>query len=58
MAYGATIPAVLKVGGNTAISTERALNQMKRLIEELPCSDETAASLDDIGVMLAAVDRG
>jgi hypothetical protein len=60
--HGTTIPAVLKVKGYTAISTERALKQIKRLLEESSTdgehwfTDAVNASLDDVDVMLEAID--
>jgi hypothetical protein len=60
---GTTIPAVLAVGPDT-ISTERALNQVKELLDLLEeqttdehTIDRLHASLDDVDTMLRAVQR-
>jgi hypothetical protein len=58
------LPAVLQgTKGNSSISTRRALNQIKGLLESYPFdeSDESLidrlnASIDDVEVMLSAVE--
>lgn len=69
MAYrGDNIPAVLHfTNGQSSISTERALNQIKALLESYSCSDHIqddeqecdriAASLDDVDLMLSKIER-
>jgi hypothetical protein len=68
MAVGSTIPAVLMPSGKeSSISTERALNQMKALIEEFwetlgdytgdGLYDRIQASLDDIELMKSCISR-
>jgi hypothetical protein len=56
------IPSVLTRKGYSSISTERALKQVKELLEEIEPlgphhQDQLLASLDDVDMMLAAIDR-
>lgn len=60
------LPAVLiPKAPNSAISMERALKQIKRLLEQMNTEyfsaadfDEQQASIDDVDVMLSCIDRG
>lgn len=63
-----SIPAILHFTGNqSSISIERALNQIKSLLESYACCDQVqddeaecdkiAASLDDIDLMLSKIER-
>lgn len=63
-----SIPAVLVFGGKqNSISTERALNQIKSLLQSYHDADtvqadedeadKIAASLDDIDLMLSKIER-
>lgn len=67
MSRGYAIPGVLAYGprDGMAISTRRSLNQIEGLLnalwdqttEDTQREDEIRASLDDVAIMLAAVDR-
>lgn len=58
------LPSVLQADNGNSISMERALKQIRALLEQFTYeTDETNidkfnASLDDIDTMLAAIDRG
>lgn len=60
-----SLPSVLQgTNGNSSISMERALNQIKDLlVEHVPhgdpeLEDRVLASCDDVEVMLQAIQRG
>lgn len=59
--FGTAIPSVLKVEGYTAISTQRALENIKARLEENlpegPISDRDQIAFDDLEVLLAAIER-
>lgn len=67
MAFGHTIPSVLvpnfgEGDKTSSISTERALRQIKDLLEYIPTGDEALedrirASEDDLDVMLRCIER-